>query len=1224
MNSVECRPVGSSDVARMDIRAFHGRRSAARIGDSSGARPNRSPCTVADGDGRRSWRGETASGLRRNAPTIEPADVPTTRSAALASYPRSARARSTPRWKASPVSPPAPRTRPILLTETCFPVAATRIHRSTHSGQVEVRALGPVEVVVDGSPVDLGPPKQRALFALLLAGADRVVSVDALTERLWAGEPPPRASASLQAYVSNLRRILEPNRAAGTTATVLVTRAPGYLLRTTEMFVDVREFADLVARADARLAADDAAGALSDLDDALGLWRGEPYADVREADWADLEVTRLDELRLSAVEQRARALLDLGRPQAAVADLEALVTTHPLRERSWELLAVALYRCGRQADALTALRTAKERLADELGIDPGRELQQLELAILRQDPQLQPPTAAPAPSVAAVASSRDDALFVGRSEALAALADARDAARSGRTTVVLVEGEPGIGKTRLVERALESVGMRSAWGRCPQHEVAPALWPWEQVLAELGLPPGEVATLLAARPDTEYDAAGARIRLYDAIARRLADAAPLAVVLDDLHWADTASLHLLVHLADTLPDASLLVLATYRRHEADHLTNVLAALARAGARRISLDGLDADDVRSLVTMVSADPGAERAADLAQRTGGNPFFVGELARLPDNAVPAHVRDVVLQRVGRLPEETAALLGTAAVAGLEFDAHVVADVVGIDLDAAVDLLDAGLASGLVNESHSLGAYRFAHALVRDALLSQHSRLRIARLHEQYGEVTARRYDGDPARAGEVARHWLAAAGLGPTHAERAARQAVAAARAAESRLAAAGAASFSEEAIAAAELARRDDVFDLLLGLTSARHRAGHIADALTLLDRTLDAADGDAARLATAAVAIIGNSLWYPWSYGERPERLLMALETAVAQTTGDSADHALLLGCYATVLCHVGDTGRATAVSAESVAIARRLGDDALLARALHLRVLATYGVDALKAAYDAATELAAMPSAPAELVVSARIVAGSCRIHHGDVAGTLDELDAVDEVIAQLRSPILRAQSVAMRVGILSVLGRHDESEQIGEELHRTYLATGATPYYTAWLTNRLDLSWQRGRLAGLSEELLAAADSTGVVGYLPGAALALIAEGRDDDARDVLRRAPLPARDYTWLAAAASRMGAALELNETTIVAETRALLEPFRHYLAVAGSGTAIVGSIAGWLGEAALALGDTEAAESLLREAVTVLDRCGAQFWAARAHQALAKCSPSGRSEAARVT
>src|SRR3954469_8373000 len=328
--------------------------------------------------------------------------------------------------------------------------------------------------------------------------------------------------------------------------------------------------------------------------------------------------------------------------------------------------------------------------------------------------------------------------------------------------------------------------MPTAWGRCPQHEVAPPLWPWEQVLADVA---DDMTSLVGNQTSlTEYDAMGARIRLYDAVARRLADPGPLAVVLDDLHWADIASLHLLVHIADALPDAALLVVATYRRHEADHLTDVLAALARAGARRISLDGLDADDVRSLVTMVSGDPGAERAAELGERTGGHPFFVGELARLPDNTVPAHVGDVVLQRVGRLPEETAALLATAAVAGLEFDAHVVADVAGVDLDATVDLLDAGLASGLVNESHFLGAYRFAHALVRDALLSQHSRLRIARLHEQYGEVTARRYDGDPARAGEVARHWLAAAGLGTAQARCAAQQAVAAAQAAESRLAA----------------------------------------------------------------------------------------------------------------------------------------------------------------------------------------------------------------------------------------------------------------------------------------------------------------------------------------------------------------------------------------------------------------------------------------------------
>ena len=1094
----------------------------------------------------------------------------------------------------------------------------------SHSGHVEVRALGPVEVVVGGTAVDLGPPKQRALFALLLAGADRVVSVDALTERLWAGEPPPRASASLQAYVSNLRRVLEPNREAGAAPTMLVTRAPGYLLRTTELFVDVRAFAELVQRADERLADDDPAAALADLDEALNLWRGEPYADVPDADWADLEVARLDEIRLTAIERRSRALLMLGRPEAVIADLEAQVAAHPLRERSWELLAVALYRCGRQADALTALRSAREGLADELGIDPGPDLQRLELAILRQDPQLQPAPAVPvAPAaVGPTGPISNEEPFVGRADALATLAVAGDNARAGRTTVVLVDGEPGIGKTRLVERALETAGLPSAWGRCPQHEVAPALWPWEQVLASRG---GDIGALLGDRSALdEYDAMGARLRLYDAVARRLADAAPLAVVLDDLHWADTASLHLLVHLADALPDAALLVVATYRRHEADHLTDALAALTRAGAQRISLDGLDADDVRALVSAVGTDPGPERAADLARRTGGNPFFVGELARLPDDTVPAHVRDVVLQRVGRLPEETAALLANAAVAGLEFDAHVVADVAGRDLDATVELLDAALAAGLVTEARSLGTYRFAHAIVRDALLSQHSRLRTARLHEQLGEATARRYDHDPAHAGEVARHWLVAAGLGPAQARRAVGYAVAAARAAEARLAAEDAAGFWEEAIAAAELAGEQDQFELLLGLTSARHRAGQVVEALTLLDRTLDAAGNDPGRLATAAVTIIGNSLWYPWGYGERPERLLAALETATARIVGDSPDHALLLGCYATVLCHVGETERAPAVSAEGVAIARRLGDDAVLARALHLHLLATYGIDALKSSYDAAVELAEMPGAPAELVVSARIVANNARVHLGDVAGPLADLDAIDESIAQLRSPVLRAQSVAMRVGLLAALGRWDESEQVATELHRVYLATGVTPYYTAWLTNRLDVGWQRGQLSGLADELLAAVELTGLVGYLPGAALALVAEGRQDRAREVLRTATMPPRDYTWLTVAVSRLAAALELGETEIVAETRALLEPFRHYLAVAGSGTAVVGSVAAWLGEAALMLGDVEAADSLLREGVAVLERCGLPHWLARARQALAKCSPSDRTEAARVT
>jgi DNA-binding SARP family transcriptional activator len=450
-----------------------------------------------------------------------------------------------------------------------------------------------VEVEVDGRPLDLGAPKQRALLALLLSRADHVVSVDTLVEELWAGEPPAAATGSLQAYVSNLRRLLEPRRASRAPATVLVTRAPGYVLRTEAAAFDVREFATLTERAREALAGGRADAAVVDLDAALALWQGDAYADVSDARWVQAEVARLDELRLAAVEDRAEALLESGRHPLVVADLDAHVTAHPLRERARRLLALALYRSGRQADALSALRTAREHLADELGVDPGPDLRDLEVAILRQDPELSR-DARRTPSPRALApvvdppgrDARPAAPFVGRAEALRVLADAMATATA--TRVVLVDGDPGIGKTRLVEAFAGAVDVPALWGRSPEHEVAPPLWPWEQVLAALARtrpdlePPAEVRMLLDHREqEPAFDAAGARLRLYEAIGTHLRAAAPVVVVLDDLHWADTASLRLLVHLAMTPAPAGVHVLATYRRHEAAGLGEALAGSATA-------------------------------------------------------------------------------------------------------------------------------------------------------------------------------------------------------------------------------------------------------------------------------------------------------------------------------------------------------------------------------------------------------------------------------------------------------------------------------------------------------------------------------------------------------------------------------------------------------------------------------------------------------------------
>jgi hypothetical protein len=232
--------------------------------------------------------------------------------------------------------------------------------------------------------------------------------------------------------------------------------------------------------------------ALREFDAGLALWRGEAYADVRDAAWVVPEVARLEELRLAVVEGRCTALIELGAHDVAVVELDAHVQAHPLREHSCELLALALYRTGRQADALGVLRATRTRLADELGIDPGAALQRLERDILTQSPVLDwhPPTS-PRPVTAAVtvaptsttrpAPVEEQDIFIGRKAALGRLVDALTAGRRGR--VVLVAGEPGIGKTRLLRRFAELAGVPVAWGACPEHVAAPRCGPGSKCCA---------------------------------------------------------------------------------------------------------------------------------------------------------------------------------------------------------------------------------------------------------------------------------------------------------------------------------------------------------------------------------------------------------------------------------------------------------------------------------------------------------------------------------------------------------------------------------------------------------------------------------------------------------------------------------------------------------------------------------------------------------------------
>ena len=278
------------------------------------------------------------------------------------------------------------------------PGAGRRGRGSGGSGpRVAFRALGPIEAVVGGRLVDLGAPKQRALLALLVSKVGQPVAVDMIVEELWAGSPPRSAIASLQAYVANLRRVLEPDRAPRTAPAVLRTYERGYLLERRVVDVDVDRFSDRAVAGWQALDFGDPQTAVREFENALALWRGRAYVEVADTACVRPDVARLEELRLSVVEGRCTALLAAGAHEIAVAELEAFVQAHPLREYGCELLSLALYRAGRQADALAVLRTNQRRLAEELGIDPRPALQLLERQILNQAPSLDwRPAAGPA------------------------------------------------------------------------------------------------------------------------------------------------------------------------------------------------------------------------------------------------------------------------------------------------------------------------------------------------------------------------------------------------------------------------------------------------------------------------------------------------------------------------------------------------------------------------------------------------------------------------------------------------------------------------------------------------------------------------------------------------------------------------------------------------------------------------------------------------------------
>ncbi|MEU6194219.1 BTAD domain-containing putative transcriptional regulator [Streptomyces sp. NPDC047061] len=717
---------------------------------------------------------------------------------------------------------------------------------------LSVQVLGPIGADIDGAPVHLGSPRQRAVLALLLANRGRVVPVDRLIDRLWRGRPPQKAAASLHVYVSNLRRALEPGRAPRTPAGVLVSVAPGYAVRLPEEAVDAWRFEAAVRRA--RTAPPAEARRL--LEEAIGWWHGTAYGEWADEEWAAAEGARLGDLHLAARELAIGAALASGTPAEAVPAAEALVREHPLREEGWRLLALALWAGGRRADALAELRRAAAVMADELGLGLGDALTELEKALLAGRTEIlraSVPTVGSVPKGATVASSSAGAtvatgatvaemptaptvptarsapvpasavplvpfadsaapvvvdlsadepteepaeeLFVGRDGELRALAEVARAARRGGG-VVLVTGEAGAGKSALLGRYrlwLREQGWTVVVGRCPEFDGAPSAWAWAEALDALArrVPPTDPDALGALLQEAGYGERGAdgpggtglpvpdggaasagRFRLHRAFAAWLREAAakaPLAVVLDDLHRADGETLALLERAAE-LVGSAVLVIAAYRPADAaDRLTKTLAELAHRSPFRLALGGLPLPEVATLVGAVCGEPvDPAIVTALAERTGGNPFYIRESARLlasegalvAVSEVPQGVRDVLRRRLRQLPEGAPAVLQLASVVGRETEVGVLVEAADPARHGEHDVLDAveaAVVAGLLTEP-APGVVRFAHALVRDTLYTDLVGVRRARLHARLAEVLRRRRPDDLAA---LAHHFARAA-------------------------------------------------------------------------------------------------------------------------------------------------------------------------------------------------------------------------------------------------------------------------------------------------------------------------------------------------------------------------------------------------------------------------------------------------------------------------------
>ncbi|MGA5454001.1 BTAD domain-containing putative transcriptional regulator [Streptomyces umbrinus] len=665
---------------------------------------------------------------------------------------------------------------------------------TSSAASLRLQVLGPLRIWRDGVELDPGPRQQSYLLAILLARAGKPISTSELVDLIWAEDVPASAVNILQKYVGALRRLFEPLLPVREAGSFLHRRGNSYLFLAGSAALDLVAFRELVDAARAALTRHEHEAALDHYVGALGLWHGSAGDGIAEGTLAATVFAALDNEFYEACTAAADLAVSMGRPERVLAALQLAASMAPFNEAVLAGLIGVLGAAGRQAEALSVFRQARDRLAEELGIDPGPALEDAQRRILTQTP------------ASLLARETDEevgrttgAILIGRAEELATLRRIVEHALAGDTAIGVVEGEPGAGKTRLLEEAAavaDRLGALTVWGSCQEGEGTPAMWPWEEALGQIvrSLPAaageqwltGGLGSLLAARDDAtrELPDGNAQFRLFEQVVALVAEAAarrPTLLILDDLQWADATSLKLLQHLAGRLPQGTAIIGALRDRAPTvgPDLSRVLAAASRRpGHRRFRLGPLGPADVAELVRHEAGqDPGDTVARAIHARTSGNPFFVRELSRLLSGAgaigdgdasaaarVPTTVHDVVRDRMAGLDDRARDLLHVAALIGRDVDLRLLSRATGVGVADCLHRLEPLHTLGLLEPGpQDPSSLRFAHDLVRESVSETATKQQVTQLHLRVADALEQIHADDEDVAERLAYHLWAAGPL-----------------------------------------------------------------------------------------------------------------------------------------------------------------------------------------------------------------------------------------------------------------------------------------------------------------------------------------------------------------------------------------------------------------------------------------------------------------------------